>query len=91
MMPSVMFQKIDLRILIHFSSESGEHPPRKRRDPCFPVQAGSIEGEIHDDLGSYPVGSWLRIPDRGDVKLESSEGCTLYVKLGAVPSLRSTA
>lgn len=48
-----------------------------------------IEGSLEDPHGRYPKGSWLRLPDGATFDARSSEGCLLYVKAGALPTLRS--
>jgi anti-sigma factor ChrR (cupin superfamily) len=47
-----------------------------------------LEGAFDDALGRYPAGSWLRLPDGAELAAASPDGCVLYVKSGAVSSLR---
>jgi anti-sigma factor ChrR (cupin superfamily) len=39
-----------------------------------------IEGTWSDELGSYPVGSWLRYPPNQTYSPSSATGCLVYVK-----------
>jgi anti-sigma factor ChrR (cupin superfamily) len=48
-----------------------------------------LEGEFEDDEGTYPVGSWLRLPPGGFHCPRTSAGCTIYMKLAGFPYLRS--
>jgi hypothetical protein len=54
------------------------------------VELFVIEGAIHDDLGRYPGGTWLRLPAGSTFDAVSDNGCVAYVKTGALPGLRST-
>lgn len=47
-----------------------------------------VDGEFADEEGSYPKGSWLRLPKGAVHRPRSAAGCTLYVKLGGFPYLR---
>jgi hypothetical protein len=51
------------------------------------VLDGSLEGdrEIYDPL------SWLRVPAGETLELSTREGCALYIKTGALESLRSVS
>ena len=44
-----------------------------------------LEGELRDDQGTYPAGTWLRLPRRAAHTPSSPVGCTLYVKAGGFP------
>ena len=63
--------------------------PRERSYPggveIFVIEGGALE----DALGSYPTGTWLRLPDGASHRPSSAAGCLLYVKTGGVSSLRS--
>jgi len=48
-----------------------------------------IEGALSDDEGEYAKGTWLRLPPGSEMDAWSEAGCRLYVKKGALPSLRS--
>jgi hypothetical protein len=50
-----------------------------------------LEGRFADDEGTYPSGSWLRLPAGARHHPRSETGCTLYVKLGGFKYLRSSA
>ena len=50
-----------------------------------------LEGEFADEVGAYPVGSWLRLPAGATHHPRTAEGCTLYVKRSGLPYLRSPA
>ncbi|WP_417514699.1 cupin domain-containing protein [Minwuia sp.] len=41
-----------------------------------------IEGEIHDDDGRYPAGTWLRLADGSSHAPRTDTGCLLYVRSG---------
>lgn len=47
-----------------------------------------IEGAFEDSEGRYGAGAWLRLPDGAKLDGRSADGCVLYVKRGAVSSLR---
>ncbi|MDJ0700749.1 MAG: cupin domain-containing protein [Woeseiaceae bacterium] len=47
-----------------------------------------LDGELEDREGTYPKGSWLRIPAGGSHTPATSIGCTVYVKRGGFPYLR---
>lgn len=46
-----------------------------------------LDGEFGDEAGTYPAGTWLRIPAGESHLPESSQGCELYVKRGGLPYL----
>jgi anti-sigma factor ChrR (cupin superfamily) len=46
-----------------------------------------LEGEFRDENGSYPVGSWLRLPAGSSHTPHTEGGCVLYRKTGALPHL----
>ena len=41
-----------------------------------------LEGELEDEEGRYPAGSWLRLPPGAGHALRSAEGAIAYVKRG---------
>ena len=42
-----------------------------------------LEGEFHDEHGSYPAGSWIRSPHQSRHQpFTRSEGALIYVKTG---------
>lgn len=48
-----------------------------------------VEGALEDADGRYPGGTWLRLPAGARLDARSENGCVVYVKTGALPSLRS--
>ncbi len=50
-----------------------------------------LEGEFADEVGTYSVGSWLRLPAGAIHHPRTATGCTLYVKRSGLPYLRSPA
>jgi len=48
-----------------------------------------IEGALADRDGRYPGGTWLRLPAGTDFDAHSENGCVVYLKTGALPSLDS--
>jgi hypothetical protein len=48
-----------------------------------------LEGELRDEAGSYSAGCWTRLPVGAEHHPRSAAGCTLYVKRGGLPYLRS--
>ena len=53
------------------------------------VELFVLEGALEDEYGSYGKYSWLRLADKAEYVPISSNGCKLYVKIGALPVLRS--
>lgn len=49
----------------------------------------ALEGSFEDGSGTYDALSWLRIPEGEVHEVTTREGCTLYIKTGALGSLRS--
>ncbi len=41
-----------------------------------------LDGEFSDQNGSYPKGTWLRMPAGSSHNLTCEEGCTIWLKLG---------
>lgn len=41
-----------------------------------------LDGEFADQNGSYPKGTWLRMPAGSSHNLSSEQGCTIWLKLG---------
>lgn len=41
-----------------------------------------LEGELADQNGSYPKGTWLRNPPGSSHTVRSEQGCTIWLKLG---------
>ena len=67
---------------------------QRRAAPAERTYAGGmellvIEGSLHDEKGSHGPLSWLRIPVGESYRATSAEGCILYKKTGALPTLRS--
>lgn len=52
------------------------------------VELFVLEGALEDAGGRYGTGAWLRLPDGGALDAWSADGCVLYVKTGAVATLR---
>ncbi len=48
-----------------------------------------VGGDLQDEDGRYPAGTWLRLPRGATHRPASSSGCTLYVKLAAHRYLRA--
>jgi anti-sigma factor ChrR (cupin superfamily) len=48
-----------------------------------------IGGEFEDGEGTYPAGTWLRIPSGIEHTPQAPKGCELYVKEGGIPYLKS--
>lgn len=44
-----------------------------------------LSGCLEDEFGSYPMGTWLRMPRGAHHTPRSEVGCTLYVKSGGFP------
>ena len=53
------------------------------------VEIFVLEGAFEDEHGSYGKHSWLRLPTHAEHAPVSLSGCELYVKMGALPGLRS--
>lgn len=45
-----------------------------------------IAGEVADEFGAYPAGTWIRQPDASRHEPVSAQGATLYVKRGHLPT-----
>jgi len=45
-----------------------------------------LAGCLEDEFGTYPTGTWIRMPAGSHHVPRSEVGCTLYVKSGAFPS-----
>ncbi len=41
-----------------------------------------LDGELADENGSYPKGTWLRMPAGSSHSLTTEQGCTIWLKLG---------
>ena len=50
-----------------------------------------LDGSFADEAGAYSQGWWLRLPAGGRHRPRSEPGCTLYVKRGGLPYLRTAA
>jgi anti-sigma factor ChrR (cupin superfamily) len=50
-----------------------------------------IKGVLEDGQGAYNELSWLRLPCGARHTPKSPDGCEIYVKIGALPALRSTS
>ncbi len=48
-----------------------------------------LSGELADERGAYEEGGWLRLPVGAKHRPRTRSGCTLYVKYGGIPLLRS--
>ena len=48
-----------------------------------------IEGAFQDAEQRYPGGTWLQLPVGSKLEARSDNGGVVYVKTGAVPTLRS--
>lgn len=48
-----------------------------------------LRGAFDDEVGRHGKRSWLRLPAGAAHTPFSSQGCELYVKTGAISSLRS--
>lgn len=55
------------------------------------VEIFVIRGSLSDEVGRYDQGTWLRLPPGASHSPFSDAGCELYVKAGAVSSLRSVS
>jgi anti-sigma factor ChrR (cupin superfamily) len=44
-----------------------------------------LEGELRDEEGRYPAGTWMRSPHRSRHAPSTEEGCVVYVKSGHLP------
>ena len=53
------------------------------------VELFVLGGDFEDEHGRHPEGSWLRLPPGACHRPRTRGGCTLYVKTGAHPYLRS--
>ncbi len=60
-----------------------------RRDFPGGVELLVLEGAFEDEHGAWPTRAWLRLPAGTGHTPASRGGCELYVKTGALPSLRS--
>ena len=47
-----------------------------------------LEGELRDEFGIYPAGTWLRQPDGSRHAPYSETGCVLFVKRGHLPVVK---
>jgi anti-sigma factor ChrR (cupin superfamily) len=52
------------------------------------VEIFVLEGALEDPLGRFAAGAWLRLPEGDQLDARSTAGCVLYVKTGAVSTLR---
>lgn len=50
-----------------------------------------LDGTLSVDTHEYDSGSWLRFPVGDSCRLQTTTGCTLYVKRGGLPYLNSSA
>lgn len=50
-----------------------------------------IKGVLEDEQGAYGALSWLRLPCGASHTPVSPDGCEIYVKIGALPALRSVS
>jgi len=61
-----------------------------RREYPGGVELFVLAGEISDEAGRYSAGDWLRLPAGGSHRLQSTQGCTVYVKTGGHRYLRQS-
>jgi anti-sigma factor ChrR (cupin superfamily) len=47
-----------------------------------------IEGTLENAEGRYAAGTWLRLPAGSAFDARSGDGCVVYLKTGALPTLR---
>jgi len=52
------------------------------------VEVFVLEGSFEEAEGCHEAGAWLRLPDGATLDGRSPDGCVLYVKSGAVSTLR---
>lgn len=50
-----------------------------------------LDGEFHDDHGTYGSGCWLRLPMGFSHHPRTTAGCALYIKTGGFSCLRSAS
>jgi anti-sigma factor ChrR (cupin superfamily) len=50
-----------------------------------------LDGALEDEDGSYPAGTWLRLPPGSAHAPRSAEGCTCYVKRGHLTAIAGSA
>ena len=67
---------------------AGASPGKQRAGDGFEVLI--LEGELRDEDGLYPAGSWLRLPAGASHEPHSPDGCVLYRKSGALLQLDSS-
>jgi hypothetical protein len=48
-----------------------------------------LQGDLHDEAGSYTEGCWMRLPAGATHQLRTLGGCTLYIKRGGLGYLKS--
>ncbi len=60
-----------------------------KREYADGVEILVLRGAFEDEVGRYGKGTWLRLPAGASHSPFSSQGCELYVKTGAISSLRS--
>ncbi|MCB1757177.1 MAG: cupin domain-containing protein, partial [Gammaproteobacteria bacterium] len=53
------------------------------QDARLEVEFFVLDGQITDDQGAYPVGTYVRNPD-GSAHAHSEMGCTVFVKLSQI-------
>jgi anti-sigma factor ChrR (cupin superfamily) len=44
-----------------------------------------LDGVFEDEHGRYPAGTWMRSPHLSQHAPFSSQGCTIFVKVGHLP------
>lgn len=69
---------------------AADFPGRARTYPLG-VELFVIEGSFTDESGTHAAGTWLRLPVRSSHRAGTEQGCTLFVKEGGFPYLRSAA
>jgi anti-sigma factor ChrR (cupin superfamily) len=66
----------------------GAATPPARVDYPTGAEILVLAGSFEDGDAVHPVGTWLRFPEGSGHAPSSAGGCELYVKTGALPSLR---
>ena len=62
----------------------------EQRDHAGGAEFLVITGELSDESGRYGAGDWLRLPTGSSHRLQSTRGCTVYVKTGGHRYLRQS-
>lgn len=70
------------RLLAGFGPEQRDYPGG--------AEIFVLAGELRDESGRYGAGAWLRLPAGSSHRLQSTGGCTLYLKTGGHRYLRQS-